>query len=158
MKRIAVTGHRGLGPETVRLVDVAVRRYLGSVAGGVVGVSCLADGADTIFARAVLDQGGVLEVVIPAERYRDGLPEAHREVYDELLNRASVVRRLEFEESTSASHMRASELIVEGADLVLAVWDGQPARGYGGTADVVAFVRERGVPVEVIWPDGTLRD
>ena len=38
------------------------------------------------------------------------------------------------------------------------MWDGKPARSYGGTADVVAYARERGTPVRVIWPDGAHRD
>ena len=44
------------------------------------------------------------------------------------------------------------------ADRLFAVWDGQPARGYGGTADVVAEARARGIPVTVIWPEGATRD
>jgi hypothetical protein len=31
------------------------------------------------------------------------------------------------------------------------------ARSYGGTADVVAYAREHGTPVRVIWPDGAQR-
>jgi hypothetical protein len=42
----------------------------------VTGLSCLADGADQIFARAVTDLGGKLEVIIPASEYRAGLPAA----------------------------------------------------------------------------------
>jgi hypothetical protein len=38
------------------------------------------------------------------------------------------------------------------------VWDGQPARGYGGTADVVAYAKRTGVPYSVIWPEGATRD
>jgi hypothetical protein len=37
-------------------------------------------------------------------------------------------------------------------DRLYAVWDGKPARGYGGTADVVAEAEKRGIPVTVIWP------
>jgi hypothetical protein len=59
---------------------------------------------------------------------------------------------------TSESHMAASKLMIDAADELYAVWDGKPARGYGGTADVVAYARERGIPVRVIWPDGAQRD
>jgi hypothetical protein len=38
-----------------------------------------------------------------------------------------------------------------------AVWDGLPARGYGGTAEVVAYARAHAMPVKVIWPVGALR-
>jgi hypothetical protein len=44
------------------------------------------------------------------------------------------------------------------ADELWAVWDGRPARGYGGTADVVARARDSGIPVRVIWPAGARRD
>jgi len=53
--------------------------------------------------------------------------------------------------------MAASKLMVDEADELYAVWDGKPARGYGGTADVVAYAREHGTPVRVIWPDGARR-
>lgn len=48
-------------------------------------------------------------------------------------------------------------MLVGMADRLLAVWDGKPARGFGGTADVVAYARRVGVPVDVIWPEGAVR-
>ena len=122
------------------------------------GLSCLADGADQIFARAVTDLGGSIEVVIPAALYRDGLPEEARIEYDKLLRVAASIYTLPYTESSSESHMAASQFMIDHADELYAVWDGQPARGYGGTADVVAYARQRGVPVRVIWPDGAERD
>lgn len=86
MTRIAISGHRGLSTEVTGLVDKAIRQHLAEHASGgtIIGLSCLADGADQLFARAVLDLGGHLEVVVPAEQYRDRLPvEAHAD-YDEL--------------------------------------------------------------------------
>jgi hypothetical protein len=158
MRRIAVSGHRSLPVYTVSLVDKAIRSALGEHVPDVIGLSCLADGADQIFARAVADLGGKLEPVIPAEKYREGLPKEARREYDDLLTQAIAVHRLPFTESTSESHMSASKLMVDEADELYAVWDCQPARGYGGTADVVAYARERDTPVRVIWPDGAQRD
>jgi hypothetical protein len=54
--------------------------------------------------------------------------------------------------------MAASEFMIDHADELYAVWDGQPARGHGGTADVVTYARQRGVSVRVIWPEGAERD
>ena len=122
------------------------------------GISCLADGADQIFARAVTDLGGTLEVVIPAAEYRAGLPAEARPEYDRLLAQAAAICRLLFTKSTSESHMQASKVMIDQADELYAVWDGQPARGYGGTADVVAYARDHDTPVRVIWPDGAQRD
>ena len=54
--------------------------------------------------------------------------------------------------------MDAGKVVVDRSSVVLAVWDGQPSRGLGGTADVVAYARQRGVTVTVVWPEGASRD
>ena len=158
MRRIAISGHRGLPPDTARLVDEAVRAVLAGQAADVTGLSLLADGADQIVASALLDLGGHIEAVIPATRYREGLPPEAWPEYDRLLAEAETVQRLGFTESTSEAHMAASELMLRQTDELWAVWDGKPARGYGGTADVVARARDSGIPVQVIWPAGARRD
>lgn len=45
------------------------------------------------------------------------------------------------------------QLLVRQADLVIALWNGQPAAGSGGTADVVQDARRSGVPVLWLRPD-----
>jgi len=75
-----------------------------------------------------------------------------------MLAKATRVRRLDFTESTEDAHMAASVEMLADSDRLFAVWDGQPARGYGGTADVVAYAMRRGIPVTVIWPDGATRE
>ncbi len=159
MTRVGVTGHRGLPHDTKQLIDHALRNVLeGSNDGHLVGISCLADGADQLFARAVLDLGGHLEVVVPAKQYRDSLDlPGERQTYDQLFAMASHVVRLPFDESTEDSHLTAGHHIVDTSDLLIAVWDGQPARGRGGTADIVTHARELGVPIRVIWPQGAQR-
>jgi len=157
--RIAISGHRRLAPAVAELVDAAIRTELRphAVDGQLVGLSCLADGADQLFARAILDLGGKLEAVIPAAQYRDRLPDEAKPEYDELFAHAVAVHRCDFNESTAEAHMAASIGMVEKADLLFAVWDGEPARSYGGTADVVAYARKHGTPVTVIWPKGAWR-
>ena len=123
-----------------------------------VGLSCIADGADALFARAILDHGGALHVIVPARKYRDGLPADHHATYDALMAEAAEIIRLDHVESDSDAHMDASLRMLADADELLAVWDGQPARGYGGTADVVDAARGRGIPVTVVWPAGATRD
>jgi hypothetical protein len=157
MPRVAFSGHRGLSAATASLIDRAVRDALAVNAADLTGLSCLADGADQIFARAIADAGGRLEVVIPAEGYRDGLPEAARPGFDELFALAAGVHRMPFVEPSQRSYMAAGEFMIDHADELYAVWDGKPARGYGGTADVVGYARKRGIPIRVIWPDGAER-
>jgi hypothetical protein len=144
---------------TQRLVDDALRAEIRRRSDGdLIGLTCIADGADSLFAQAVLDLGGALHVVIPAKEYRDGLPIEHHATYDALLSRAAAVIRLDHVESDSTAHMAASLRMLDEADELLAVWDGKPARGYGGTADVVDAARARGIPVTIVWPDGAERD
>jgi hypothetical protein len=159
MARIAISGHRGLPGPTIAMVDAELRGEIATrPARDLVGISFVADGPDALFARAVLDHGGRLEVVVPAERYRAGLPVGHHPTYDRLLLAATAVHRLPFRESSSQAHMAASERMLDLADELYAVWDGLPARGFGGTADVVSAARRRGLPVTVIWPAGATRD
>lgn len=150
---------QGLPDETERLIDTAIRERLATESvSELVGVSCLADGADQLFARAVRDIGGRLQVIVPARQYRAGLPPDSWAAYDELLAHAFVVVELDHVESTEQAHMDASRVMLDAADKLYAVWDGRPARGYGGTADVVASAHGRGITVDVIWPDGARRD
>jgi hypothetical protein len=160
VRMIGFSGHQGLPPATADLVAAELRAKLEPLAGPeLVGVTMLGPGADQLFARIVLELGGRLYVVVPAKRYRDGFedPEARR-AYGQLHAVASYFEALEYVESTEEAHMAGGRAIVERSDRLLAVWDGQLARGHGGTADVVAYARERSVPVEVVWPAGATRD
>src|SRR5215469_10116032 len=100
VRRIAMSGHRGLPADTVTLVDAAIRAELQASGGRITGLSSLADGADQIFAQAVLDLGGQIETVVPAEKYRDSLPAEARGEYDELLARSVAVHPMPFTEPT----------------------------------------------------------
>ncbi|OKI07332.1 hypothetical protein A6A06_35825 [Streptomyces sp. CB02923] len=156
---MGITGHRGLSASVEQCVRTELsERLRRHEPEELCGVSCLADGPDAWFAEIVLALGGRIEVVVPAERYRDGLPEGHHAVYDTLLGRAADVHETQLRDSSSEAHMAGSEMLVGLVDRVIAVWDGKPARGFGGTADVVAYARRVGVPVDIIWPDGAVRD
>ncbi len=159
MTRLAVTGHRGLSESTAALVDVALRREISkrAVNGPLIGLSCIADGADALFAQAILDYGGTLQVIVPARKYRESLPKEHHSTYDALIAQAVETVQLDHVESDSQAHMDASLRMLQDADELLAIWDGQPARGYGGTADVIEAAHDRGIPVCVVWPLGAAR-
>ena len=157
---VGMTGHQGLPTPTAELVTAALRETLRPDALNLVGVTMLGPGADQLFARVVLELGGTLYVVQPTTgmQYRDGFEdEAARRGYDELYGQASHVEALEHTESTEQAHMDGGQAVVDRSSLLVADWDGQPSRGLGGTADVVAYARQRGVPVTVIWPEGASR-
>lgn len=75
MTALAVTGHMDLTEESVPAVRAALdgllARYRDSGPGKtLVGISCIARGADSLFAEAVLAVGGRLVVVVPSRDYR----------------------------------------------------------------------------------------
>ncbi|MGV9557439.1 hypothetical protein [Streptomyces sp. NPDC003522] len=156
--RIGITGHRGLSEEVEERIRALLSEAVkGHAPGGLVGVSCLADGPDSWFAETVLDHGGRIEAVVPAAEYRDSLPRWHHRTYDRLIHLASDVHETGMTASDAHAHMAGSEILVGLVDELLAVWDGKPARGYGGTADVVAHAQQTGVAVRVLWPEGASR-
>lgn len=156
--RVGITGHRGLPKEIEQHVKAMLAEQVATLeTRDLIGISCIADGPDAWWAQAVLDAGGHIEVVIPAAQYRQDLPDWHHAEYDSLFSSASDTHHTGMTESTSEAHQAGSEILVGLSDVVLAVWDGLPARGHGGTADVVAYAERVGVPVTVLWPDGATR-
>jgi len=155
--RFGVTGHRVLPPSVVdRAVD-HWRRVL-PAGGHLRGVSNLADGADQLFATHVLAAGGKLEAVLPCEGYAGSLIADDSRARFEDLRRAAVrVVTLPYPEPSEQAFLAAGQALVDRCDHLFAVWDGRPARGVGGTADVVAYARSRGRAVTVLWVEGVLR-
>ncbi len=47
--------------------------------------------------------------------------------------------------------------MLDQAEGLIAVWDGAPARGRGGTAEIVEHARRRHMTVHIIWPEGAVR-
>jgi hypothetical protein len=156
--RLGITGHTNLAPGTAALIAAALRELLADVAPPLVGVTCLARGADQLFAAVVLELGGRVEVVLPAADYRERkVGPDNREAFESLISKAEVVSGLPLQTSDGAAYMQASETVLSTVERVVAVWDGRPAGGYGGTGDVVDAARRRGIPVTVVWPDGATR-
>lgn len=156
MRRIAITGHRNLDRDTRRLIRHHIKLALGNEAAPIVGLTCLADGSDQIFAQLIVEFGGSIEAFIAAERFGDTLTTDSRSRYRRLRGLSSTVHTVPLTHPCPEAYMQASRLMVNRADALWAVWDGKAARGYGGTADVVAYARDRAVPVEVIWPAGAV--
>jgi len=158
MPRIGVTGHMDLTPSTQALVDAAIRELLTKEHDGLTGITCLARGADQIFARAVLDLGGALIVVLPSPNYREQkVRPDNRAVFDELLAAASDIKQMPFAEANRQAYATANTALLDMADKLVAVWDGQPSKDQGGTGALVEQARQLGKLVYVIWPVGAAR-
>lgn len=166
--RIGVTGHRTLDDPEGAAADVAIAldRIL---AGQTVHstdttrveltiVSALAEGAD----RVIIDQARAvaplrLEAVLPMPRndyVNDFTSAESRGAYQALLDDAATVTEIQ---SSEHGYLRAGQAIVDRSDVMIALWDGKPARGSGGTAAIVAYARKRRTPLVWIHMDGTHR-
>ncbi|MFE2724911.1 hypothetical protein [Kitasatospora sp. NPDC059327] len=159
MTVIAVTGHMDLTEPSVALVREALGALLGFHADdGLTGVSCIAKGADAIFADVVLSLGGSLVVLVPSADYRQTkVKPDYAAEFDRLHGAANEVVVMPHAEADRAAYEAANEELLRRADHLFAVWDGRPGNGRGGTADTVAGARAAGLPVTVVWPDGAAR-
>lgn len=157
MPRIGITGYARLSTKvramTLEALTAALREFAGP---DLHGVTCLARGADQLFAQAMLAVRGNYEVVLPARDYREEMIGSDgRKDFDQLLGQATEVRTMPFTRSSREAFLAASNDMLDRCELLLAVWDGSPSREVGDTAHVVSVARNRKIPVKVIWPAGT---
>jgi hypothetical protein len=178
--RIGVTGHRKLpeGKDLIKAVndaiDLAISRSGYSAADRhtplkLTVVSALAEGADRIVAREVLDRNGSLVCVLPVaktdlELYRaDFESEESKQEFDDLHGRAQQViapREHISPEQRDAGYLWAGQEVARRSDVIIAIWDGQAPRGVGGTADLILWLRNRDNkmrPRRVLQESGPLR-
>jgi len=158
--KIGVTGHRRLAnlARTAEAVTEAVRLIRGLIPKGthevvVVAISALAEGADRIVVRELLSEpGSRLHVALPlppGEYARDFETAASKEEFDTLLTQASHVWQAPELPDREAAYEQAGWYVIDECDVLIALWDGEPSRGRGGTAEIVARAREQGVPL--VW-------
>ena len=126
---------------------------LSGIAPPLTGISSLAIGADQVFAEVVLELHGSLEVVIPFENYERTFENgADLASFNRLRAAASGVETLTGAGADEEAYLRAGKRIVDLSERMIAVWDGLPARGVGGTAQIVEFAKLAGVPVIQLNP------
>ncbi len=132
-------------------------------------VSPLAEGSDRLVAvEALKREGARLDAVLPLEvgDYIESFgSEKSRLEFKDLLNKCRqprVLRRRLLSQDFSTeqipderqrAYFEAGRYVVDHCDVLIAVWDGEPPRGMGGTAEIVAYAREQNRPLIRIWPE-----
>lgn len=160
MTTFAVTGHMDLIGPSDELIRSALQKLFSDKSDSdLVGVSCIAKGADTLFAETILQLDGRLVVVLPSRNYRETKVKAdHADRFDRLIADAAEVVVMDNEAANRAAYEAANNELLRHADRLVAIWDGSPPSGKGGgTADTVLLARERNIPVDIIWPKGARR-
>jgi hypothetical protein len=114
-------------------------------------VSPIADGADQIAAEVALELGWELQAILPFERahYRASLAnDGARDRLDALLSRAACVLELPGDPGHSLdAYVMTGRATVSHCDVLIAIWDGLPPRGRGGTGEVVQLALTRGTAI-----------
>ena len=164
--RVGVTGHKDVDSDG-RLAEVpgrirrlvpdsdATRVLLGAT-------SALAEGADRLVVEELFayaeDRGeeARLEVVLPFERERyvelQHFSDAAEAEFVAWLDRATSIVELAGSgktETQDASYEAAGRYLVNRSDVLVALWDGEPSRGRGGTAETLLYAAGLGKPC--IW-------
>jgi hypothetical protein len=150
--RVGVTGHQRLEDFAAwAWVEEAVVHELDALHQPVVVITSLAAGADQLIARLGAVRGATVHAVLPfAGIERTFAPEDLSE-YRRLVNQASV-EILRTPGTDEDAYLAAGRRVVELSDVMIAVWDAKPAKGKGGTADIVPYAVAFGVPVVHINP------
>jgi hypothetical protein len=149
---IGVTGHQRLeDPAAWPWVKEAVGRELDAAPNPLVVVTSLAIGVDQLVAQLGILRNAAVHAVLPfagIERTfaAEDLPE-----YRRLASQASI-EILRTPGTDEDAYLAAGRRVVELSDVMIAVWDAKPAKGKGGTADIVTFAVASGVPVVHINP------
>lgn len=95
--------------------------FSGDVIIRLVGVSCIAKGADALFAEAVLEVGGRLVVVMPSEDYRGAKVKSdHLPIFDRLLEAAAEVVVMDHKSANREAYEAANRELLRRADRLVA--------------------------------------
>jgi hypothetical protein len=154
---IGFTGHRKLADEAKSLA--AIHQFMEDckrrTPGIVCGVSSVAAGGDLLFAETCLRLDIPLRVLLPfpKEQFRSDFDESTWERVERVLSLAISEEVTESGQSRDDGYYECGIETVQQSRVLLALWDGEPSQGKGGTEDVVSFAREQGRPV--VWINST---
>jgi hypothetical protein len=160
---LGVTGHREFRPDDVEPLESLVTSVIAGLIHRyghtpLIVLTPLAEGADRLVAEVALAHGASLVVPLPFARrryeatFRDEESRRHftRLVTDPRTLRVMELPELphtagpdEIDEATYRrfAYLRCGAFVARHSQLLIALWDGQPAQGTGGTAAVVEYRR-----------------
>jgi hypothetical protein len=143
-----------------RVEQMVVEEVLAVRADGLVVDEVLTVRADRLVgATALADLDARLEVALPmdAEKYaKDFKTEESKQQFRSLLAwaRPSDIWQAPDNLEPEEAYERAGRYLVDRCDALIALWDGGKSRGRGGTAEIVAYAQEKGVPIAWVHTTG----
>ena len=111
----------------------------------------LASGADQIAAICARSSGYYVRALLPfeASEYRKDFADGDElDTFEQALAAADEIVALPGQRSdVESAYLLVGTTLVRSADVLIAIWDGEPGRGPGGTANVVALALKNSIPV-----------
>jgi hypothetical protein len=166
--KIGITGHRLLTNEQIKKVTPVLEDTIAHIlfecrekdpAASFIAITPLAEGADTLFAQVAKSFGLQLQVILPFEKgeyIKHFSTSEKRREFEEMLN---TVKEADITELNSVLSKELDDLylevgkeVVNRSDYLVAVWNEDEAKGKGGTADIVAYAKDRHKQIRIINP------
>jgi hypothetical protein len=158
---VGFTGHRS--NFDAGLVRSALKQVLGDVmartaaqGGRAELCASVAEGTDTICVEVARELGMPVHLLLPLEEAEFAKDFSSPEVWQRAQAQFAIARQrsgcdsvhlIPGETTRPECYCNQSAYLLEVADLLVAVWDGKPARGPGGTAEIIGQAEIMGLPV-----------
>jgi hypothetical protein len=153
---VGFTGHRQLDdPARVAgAIGAALDFLRGITTDEWVALSSVAEGSDQLFVREALRRGISWHAILPLPRteFSKDFGTGDWRNVEALLERSEHVTVSAESGTRVDAYLDCGLETVNNSDLLIAVWDGEAARGKGGTAEVVEYARAIGRPLLIVNP------
>lgn len=171
--RVGVTGHRNLSPYDMENLSRSIREVLRTIREAMISspltpnskvdepfvtslLSPIAAGSDQLVAEIALELEYKLfcPLPLPKDEYSSDFvddPDSQG-LFHKLIQQADSVLELDGTEGRPAAYETVGRFIIAHSDVLIAVWDGQAARGIGGTAQIVSEALDEKKIVIIIPP------
>jgi len=148
---VGFTGHRKVPYEAKsrQVIRDFLARQKESHRGVMYGVSSAAAGGDQLFAESCLELNIPLRILLPrpAEQFRADFDDTSWLRTERIMQNAISVEVTGRHESRNEQYYDCGIQTVAESQLLVALWDGQPSRGIGGTQEIVSYARKTGHPI-----------
>lgn len=168
---VGITGHRAgaLSPQLVRALRPIVYTVFSKIRAETIKIqdsedafcsataaelrlhTALASGADQIAAVCARSSGYYVRAVLPFEpqEYRNDFGSNEElDTFEQAIAAADEIVALPGDRASGAeAYVQVGASLVEAVDVLVAIWDGEQARGPGGTGEVVEMAVRSEVPV-----------
>jgi hypothetical protein len=148
---IGFTGHRHLPDESKSRACILkfLQDFKSRTNKTVYGVTSAAAGGDLLFAESCIQLGLSIRILLPApkEQFREDFDAATWSRAESVMQRAISVEVIGCGQTKEERYYECGAETVQQSEILLALWDGKPSQGLGGTEEIFTYAKNQGRPV-----------